>query len=157
MTGAIYADYKRHIRSLVAEYGRLGILVGPTPVLFPTTKGIPAQEGGVIQALDPPLQFKDGANLRVVEVVRVINRKIEHLRYFYHYERPNGYFFRYEREDTTDLIRKPEYHMHVILDLPHFPAPPVDLEIILKVLANNFYSQEIYSRQIIGHEIHLTV
>ena len=157
MTANTYADYKRHIRSSVAEYGRFGILVGPTPVLFPTTKGIAAEEGGVIQATDPPLRFKDGARPRVLEVVRVIKSTIELLRYTYHYERPNGYFFRYEREYTTDLIRKPEYHMDVILDLPHFVAPPVNLEIILKLIANNFYSQDIYSRQIIGNEIHLTV
>jgi hypothetical protein len=79
------------------------------------------------------------------------------LRYSYHYERPNGYFFRYEREDTIDPLRKPEYHMHVILDLPHFVAPRVNLEIILKMIAVNFYSQDIYSRQIVGHAINLTV
>jgi len=47
--------------------------------------------------------------------------------------------------------------MHVILDLPHFNAPPVNLETILQLIAANFYSLDIYSRQIIGHEIHLTV
>jgi hypothetical protein len=157
MTTITYADYKRHIRSLVVEYGRLGVLAGSTPLSFNTTKGIPAEVGGAIQATDSPLRFKDGAKLQVLEIVRVMNGEIELPRYAYHYERPNGYFFRYEREDSTDLIRKPEYHMHVILDLPHFPAPQVNLEIILQVITNNFYSQEVYSRQIIGHEIHLTV
>jgi hypothetical protein len=47
--------------------------------------------------------------------------------------------------------------MHVILDLPHFNAPPVTLEIILKLIAVNFCSQDIYSKQIIGQKIHLAV
>ena len=68
-----------------------------------------------------------------------------------------GYFFRYEREETTDPVRKPAYHMHVILDLPHFVAPPVNLEIILKMIAINFYSLDIYSKQIVGQEVRLTV
>jgi len=92
-----------------------------------------------------------------LEEVRIINSEPKLLRYSYHYERPNGYFFRYEREDTIDPIRKPEYHMHVVLNLPHFNAPPVDLEIVLKLLVANFYSPDVYSRQIIGQEIHLTV
>ena len=50
-----------------------------------------------------------------------------------------------------------EYHMHVVLNLPHFHAPPVDLEIIFKLIVANFYSPDVYSRQIIGQEIHLTV
>ena len=50
-----------------------------------------------------------------------------------------------------------EYHMHVVLNLPHFNAPPVDLEIVLKLIVANFYSPDVYSRQIIGQEIHLTV
>jgi hypothetical protein len=83
--------------------------------------------------------------------------EIQRLYYSYHYERPNGYFFRYEREESTDLVRKPEYHMHVILDLPHFNAPPVNLETILQLIVVNFYSPGIYSRQIVGQEIHLTV
>ena len=153
----IYAEYKKHVRSLVVEYGRIGTLAGPIPVLFLPAHGIPSDEGGTIQAMEPCLRFKDGATLSVFEIARVMNAKIELLRYTYHYERPNCYFFRYEREDTIDPLRKPEYHMHVILDLPHFIAPPVNPEILLKMIAINFYSQDIYSRQIIGHEVHLTV
>jgi len=73
--------------------------------------------------------------------------EIDRLEYSYHYERPGGYFFRYEREETTDHIRKPEHHMHVILDLPHFVAPPVTLETILKMIAVNFYSPGIYPKK----------
>jgi hypothetical protein len=157
MAKPIYAEYKKQIRVLVAEYGRQGILTGPVPVLFLPSQGIPAEEGGVVRAKDPSLKFKDGAILLVQEEVRVVKNEIELLRYSYHYERPNGYFFRYERESTTDPLRKPEYHMHVILDLPHFVAPPVNLEIILKMIAVNFYLQDIYSRQIVGQAISLTV
>lgn len=157
MAAAIYAEYKSHIRALITEYGRQGILKSTKPIRFVTAKGIPPHEGGVIVAIDPRLNFRDGATLSVLEEVRIINSEPQLLRYSYHYERPNGYFFRYEREDTIDPIRKPEYHMHVILNLPHFNAPPVDLEIILKIIVANFYSPDVYSRQIIGQEIHLTV
>lgn len=157
MAVAIYAEYKSHIRALMAEYGRQGILKSAKPIRFVNAKGIPHQEGGVVVALDPRLSFRDGATLSVLEEVRIINSEPHLLRYSYHYERPNGYFFRYEREETTDPIRKPEYHIHVVLNLPHFNAPPVDLEIILKIIAANFYSPDVYSRQIIGQEIHLTV
>ncbi|MDZ7291538.1 MAG: DUF6516 family protein [candidate division KSB1 bacterium] len=154
---AIYAEYKKHIRALLTEYGRHGILQGVIPIRFSPVEGIPQDEGGIIRGRDPDLVFRDGAKLAFYEKVQVVNNEIHVLNYSYHYERPNGYFFRYEREDTTDPIRKPEYHMHVILDLPHFVAPPVNLEIILKLITNNFYSQDVYSRQILGHEIHLTV
>jgi len=152
-----YADYKKFIRALVTEYGRKGILNGTTPVKFLPAEGISPNDGGVIRAKNPDLIFRDGARLKVYEEVRVVNNEIQCLYYSYHYERPNGYFFRYEREETIDPIRKPAYHMHVILDLPHFNAPPVNLETILQLIAANFYSLDIYSRQIIGHEIHLTV
>jgi len=123
MMATTFAEYKRYIRSLIVEYGRVGVLGRSIPTLFLPAHGIPSEEGGVIQATEPGLRFKDGAVLQVLEIARVINAKIELLKYTYHYQRPNGYFFRYEREDSTDLIRKPEYHVHVILDLPHFPAP----------------------------------
>jgi len=124
MTRFTYADYKNHIRSLAAEYGRQGHIVGSTPVHFLPAQGIHSNEGGAIRATDPSLRFKDGAILRLQEEVRLVNGEIKLLRYSYHYERPNGYFFRYEHEDTTDLIRKPAYHMHVVFDLPHFNASP---------------------------------
>jgi hypothetical protein len=152
-----YAEYKKHIRAIVTEYERKGILVGTIPLQFATSREIPANEGGNIFAHDPNLVFRDGARLNVYEKVRVVNNEINRLEYSYHYERPNGYFFRYEREETSDSIRKPAYHMHVIFDLPHFNAPPVNLEIILQLIVVNFYSPDVYSRQIIGQEIHLTV
>lgn len=157
MPAAKYAEYKKHVRALLTEYGRQGILLGSMPVRFSPVEGISPNEGGIIRARDPDLVFRDGAKLALYEKVQVIDNEISLLNYSYQYERPNGYFFRYEREDTTDPIRKPEYHLHVILDLPHFVAPPVNLEIILKLIAKNSYSQDVYSRQIIGHEIHLTV
>lgn len=157
MAAAIYAEYKRLVRALITEYGRQNILKSSKPIRFVNAKGIPPHEGGVIVAIDPRLSFRDGATLSVLEEVRIINSEPHLLRYSYHYERPNGYFFRYEREESTDLIRKPEYHMHVVLNLPHFNASPADLEIILKLIVANFYSPDLYSRQIIGQEINLTV
>jgi hypothetical protein len=152
-----WAEYKKHIRAIVTEYGRQGILVGVMPIKFAPDEGIPTKEGGRVFAKDPDLIFRDGAKLKLYEKVQVVNNEIQRLKYSYHYERPNGYFFRYEREETSDVIRKPEYHMHVVLNLPHFNAPHVDLEIVLKLTVANFYSPDVYSRQIIGQEIHLAV
>jgi len=47
--------------------------------------------------------------------------------------------------------------MHAVLNLPHFNAPPVNLEVMLALLTANFYAQEMYSKQIIGQEIHVRV
>jgi len=152
-----WSEYKKHIRAIITEYGRQGILAGAMPVKFTPEEGIPAKEGGNVFARNPNLVFRDGARLQLYEKIQVIKNEVHRLKYSYHYERPNGYFFRYEREETNDPIRKPEYHMHVILNLPHFNALPVDLEIILKLIVANFYSPDVYSRQIIGQEIHLTV
>lgn len=152
-----YAEYKSHIRALVADYGRRGLLKGDTSLKFFAAEGIPPNEGGIIRARDPELIFRDGAKLKVYERIHVIKNEIHRLNYSYHYERPGGYFFRYEREESEDLIRKPEYHMHAVLNLPHFNAPPVNLEIILQLITANFYSQDVYSRQIVGQEISLTV
>jgi len=120
-------------------------------------EGIPQEQGGIIRARDPDLIFRDGAGLAIYEKTVVVDDKIDRLLYSYHYERPGGYFFRYEREETTDPIRKPEYHMHAVLNLPHFNAPPVNLEIMLQFIVANFYSQDLYSRQVVGQEIHLSV
>lgn len=152
-----WAEYKKHIRAIVTDYGRQGILVGAMPIKFAPDEGIPTKEGGRVFARDPDLVFCDGARLKLYEKVQVVKNEIHRLKYSYHYERPNGYFFRYEREETTDIIRKPEYHMHVVLNLPHFIAPAVNLEIILQLIVANFYSPDVYSRQIVGQEIHLTV
>ncbi len=152
-----YAEYKRHIRAILTNYGRQGILVGATPIKFFPVQGISPNEGGIVSARDSHLVFQDGAKLKVFEEVRVTDGEIHRLKYSYHYERLGGYFFRYEREESADLLRKPEYHMHVIVNLPHFNAPPVDLETILKLIAANFYLPDVYARQIVGQEIHLTV
>lgn len=157
MESSTYAEYKKRVRGLVAEYGRRGLLVGSIPIVFLPSQNLSPQEGGVIRATAPPLRFKDDAVLRVQEEVCVAQGKAELLRYSYHYERPGGYFFRYEREETTDTIRKPEHHMHAVLNLPHFNAPPINLEIMLALINANFYAQEVYSKQIIGQGIRLTV
>ena len=48
MTTNTFADYKRHIRGLIVEYGRRGILRGANPVLFLEAKGIPPDQGGAM-------------------------------------------------------------------------------------------------------------
>jgi len=152
-----YRAYKRHIRALLTEYGRKGILTGTTPVKFFPPENIDAQEGGMILARNPGLLFRDDARLKLYEKIQIVDNDVQLLEYSYHYERPGGYFFRYEREPTTDSVRKPEYHCHVILNLPHFIAPPVSLKTILEIIAANFYAPDVYHKQIIGQDIRLTV
>jgi len=157
MTFDSYSKYRSYLRSLIADFGRRGILPVFQPLQFADFPGIPPEIGGVIKSPKEGLGFRDGAILRLYERVKIQNGEVILEKYSYHYERPGGYFFRYEREQTHDPIRKPEYHLHVILDLPHFVGPSVNLEIILNVIAANFYSENAYHRQIIGQEIRLTV
>jgi hypothetical protein len=148
-----WSDYKRQIRHLTTQYGIRGIIVGAVPLVIKDDKD---RQGGKIVIGHPGIQFKDGAHLIVRETVRTNQITLECQSYTYHYERPSGYFFRYERESTTDLVRKPEFHLHVMTDLPHYPSGAVTLEKVLEFIEINFYSTQ-HHRTVVGQEIHLVV
>lgn len=148
-----WSDYKRQIRRVVTDYGSRGVLTGHIPLVIEDDKG---RQGGKISTKPPGLQFRDGSHLVVRETVRSVGNSLVCEKYNYHYERPNGYFFRYDREETADPIRKPEFHLHVITNLPHYPAAPMTLERVLEVIEVNFFSTE-YPRTVVGQEIHLIV
>jgi len=88
MGALTYPEYKSKLRALVAEYGRQGIISGEIALRFVTAEGIPPKEGGVVLAMEPPLKFRDGATLSVLEEVRIFEHQATLLRYSYHYQRP---------------------------------------------------------------------
>lgn len=149
-----WSDYKRYIRNVIIDYGFRNIIVGEIPLSIVSHPEIPKNIGGVILTRAPGLRFKDGAHLTFRELVKVENETIISEVYTYHYERPGGYFFRYEKEPTENPLRKPEFHLHVILDVPHFNAPCVNLEKVLQLVEVNFYSNH---DKLLGTHIELTV
>jgi hypothetical protein len=97
-----------------------------------------------------------GAILKVEEWFAVdAQGAVRQERYAYHYERPGGYYFRFEREqDGEDLVYKPEHHLHVLWRLPHFPSAPLTLEETLDFIRVNFYGphrQRLVSHSFVVH------
>lgn len=152
-----WSDYKSHVRALLTQLGRQKIIVGDPCLSFKDSPFLPKNTGGSV-FLKPGLRFSDGAWLRVLEEIRIENDLVLRDSYCYHYERSEGYFFRYEREPTDDLTWKPEYHMHVCLDLPHFDAPDMTLERVIELIVINFYTPPVAKRgKLIGRRLALTV
>ena len=86
-----WSDYKRHIRHLMTEYGIRGIILGAVPLVIEDDVD---RQGGEILIQHPGVQFKDGSYLTVRETIKSDRSVLISERYTYHYERPNGYFFR---------------------------------------------------------------
>jgi hypothetical protein len=148
-----WSDYKRQIRRLMTVYGIQGIIRGTVPLAIEDDAN---RQGGKILIEHPGIQFKDSSHLIARETVRRVGNSLVCEKYDYHYERPNGYFFRYDREPTIDPVRKPEFHLHVITNLPHYPSCAMTLEKILEFIKVNFYSPQ-HHRTPVGQEIHLVV
>ncbi|MEM7126215.1 MAG: DUF6516 family protein [Chloroflexota bacterium] len=146
------SDYTAYIRSLLIAQVRDGILVRQSrPIDIKTNRD---NQGGSLLANNPGLIFKDDAILRVEERFRVgSDSRVLAERYAYHYERPSGYYFRYEYEHHDgDKHYKPEYHLHVGWRLPHFPATPMTLESILKLIRVNFYD-DVHRERLVGQRL----
>lgn len=147
-----WSAYKRHVRGLVTAYGRQGVIVDPSSLRFLDS---PFQEGGAVYTVEPGFGFRDGACLLVSEEVVIQDGEVIRPRYKYMYERAGGYAFRYEREPTDDPVWKPEFHLHVILDVPHFNACAISLEQVLGLIGANFYSRR--AGDVIGMKVELSV
>ncbi|MBC8462453.1 MAG: hypothetical protein H8D67_31155 [Deltaproteobacteria bacterium] len=132
----IWNEYTSKIRAVISELGRRGVLIGRVPIHF-IRKG----NKGTIHTEFPHLTFKDGAYLEVLENITLVEKQVQVSFYKYQYMRPYGYFFRYEKEPTDNPIWKPEEHLHVALDVPHFNAPFVTLEDVLLLIEINFYAE----------------
>ncbi len=144
-------DYGAHIRGLLNNLVREGIL---------RRQALPLEirvhsdnRSGYLVTPSPGLVYNDGAILRVEEVFVVDARGgVRRDRYAYHYERPGGYYFRFERErDSEDPVYKPEYHLHVLWRLPHFPSAPMTLEETLNFIRFNFYNS--HRQRLVGHSL----
>lgn len=149
------SEYVAHVRSLLINQVRDGILRRQA---LPLEIRIgPDNRSGQLYTHDPGLLFNDGATLEVEEVfIAKAEGGVNRERYFYHYQRPGGYYFRFEREQHgDDLIYKPEYHLHVLWRLPHFPAPPLTLNDVLDFIRTNFYSP--HRQRLVGHTIDVEI
>ncbi len=95
---------------------------------------------GVIRSVTP-LAFKDGSVLTVLEIIRIREDTVTRTEYSYEYRRPDGYYFRYDR-DTKHY--KPVIHelchLHVCKAFPRLPTHDTNLEEILNFVIACFYS-----------------
>ncbi|PJF24819.1 MAG: hypothetical protein CUN53_15925 [Phototrophicales bacterium] len=84
--------------------------------------------------------FDDGAALRCYELVRIENGVIIRDRYAYHYQRPDGFYFRY---DNDPLRAQPNVHeclhLHVNAESPRFPTHETDFEQIFQFILAVYY------------------
>ncbi len=97
-----------------------------------------AKPGGLPEGLI----FIDGAFLRFQE--RIIIKKdgsIERVFYSYHYQRPDGYFFRYDKlpRPHDNPIKEPQQHLHAVREEPRFPTHSTHLVELLDLIKYNFY------------------
>jgi len=142
--------YTGKIRTLIIDFGRRG-LIEAFPIKFQLVKN-----AGNIYTENPHLQFRDGSYLKVFERISLVSKQVQVDNYSYHYQRKGGYFFRYDKELSDDVVRKPEHHLQVILDIPHYDSCPMNLQKILQLIEINFYSP-LYSGTIVGQQIRMTV
>ena len=144
-------EYTSHIRAVLTEFGSRGLLIGRMPVRFRLLK-----EQGSIYTESPHLMFKDGVSVELTEDIRVSFHQMQVEAYKYHYRRAGGYFFRYEKESTEDAIWEPPEHLHVVLNVPHFNAPMMTLEQVLRLIEVNFY-QEGRKESLVGKRLEVTI
>ena len=132
--------YVASIRSLLIGLTREGLLQTQPQRLIVQIQ--PGNLRGRLVTPDVGLRYYDGATLRVEEQFTIADEgDVDRIRYAYHYERPGGYYLRFEREQhDDDHIYKPEHHLHVCWRLPHFPSPPITLLETLAFIRINFYA-----------------
>lgn len=143
--------YVATIRTLLIDLTREGLLQAQPQRLMVEIQ--PGNVRGRFVTPDVGLRYYDGATLRVEEQFAITDEgDVDRIRYAYHYERPGGYYFRFEREQhNDDLIYKPEHHLHVCWRLPHFPATPITLLEMLALIRVNFYTS--HRHRLVGQSI----
>lgn len=149
------SDYAAHVRGRLNGLTTEGILTRQSrPIKIWIASG---NNRGSITAYQPGLIYHDGAFLRIDEEF-YFDAKGAFIRnnYTYHYERPGGYYLRFEREQhDEDKLYKPEHHLHVCWRLPHFPAPPITLLEALDFIRVNFYSP--YRQRLVGQSLAIQI
>ena len=92
------------------------------------------------------LIFVDGAYMRFRENVRIGRRGgVERLAYSYHYQRPDGYYFRYDLrerpfENPIKCIIEPQRHVQVAQPAPRLPTHSTNLTELMDIIKYNFYA-----------------
>lgn len=85
--------------------------------------------------------FKDGSFLNFVErIVIDDDQKVRHVFYNYHYRRPDGYFFRYDKweEPFPDPIKRvldPQCHLHAVREEPRYKTHSTCLHEVVEMIA----------------------
>lgn len=106
------------------------------------------KESGLAKPGTPPigLVFIDDAFLRFQEYVIIqSDGSITRQFYTYHYQRPDGYYFRYDKlkqpfDDPTKQILEPQRHLQVAQPAPRFPTHSTNLTELLALIKHNFYT-----------------
>lgn len=145
------SEYGTYIRNLFINLASEGLL---RRQVLPLNISIqPDNRRGKLFTRDPGFLYHDDAVLRVEEIFAIDSEgEVHREQYAYHYERPGGYYFRFEREHHAgDLIYKPEYHLHVLWWLPHFPSALLTLEETLDFIRVNFYSP--HRQRLVGYSL----
>ena len=92
------------------------------------------------------LIFIDDSFLRFQEYVVIQNDGSVLRRFYtYHYQRPDGYYFRYDKlerpfDDPVKRILEPQRHLQVAQPAPRFPTHSTNLSEVLALIKHNFYT-----------------
>jgi hypothetical protein len=79
--------------------------------------------------------FQDRAFLRCYESLRMEKGVVIRERYAYHYERPDGFYFRYDKDPLrAQPIIHERLHLHVNAESPRFPTHETDFEQIFRFI-----------------------
>ncbi|MFQ5858218.1 MAG: DUF6516 family protein [Anaerolineae bacterium] len=149
------SDYGAFVRGLFINLAREGVLRRQS---LPLEVHVSSDNrSGFLFTHTPGFLYNDGATLKVEETFVVkTGGAVRRERYTYNYQRPGGYFFRFEREQHDgDLVYKPEYHLHVLWRLPHFPSMPLTLEETLDFIRVNFYGP--HRQRLVGHSLEVQI
>ena len=152
------AQYVSRMRGLFYTHCLSIIECRATPPNIRTASG----QDSTILLIDA--SFSDHSTLQAVEELIEDQGNIRKVGYSYAYQRPSGFFFHYEMEQTpeqttTGRLRKPHNHLHVgavkeVVDClenfppqlrehdgPHFGTPFVALDGVLATIIVNYFHQ----------------
>jgi len=149
--GTGFAGTSKPDFTIINGFGNRGMLIGRVPLKFQRIKN-----KGSIFTIAPHLMFKDDSIFEFAMELSILSNTVTMDAYKYQYTRLGGYFFRYEKEATEDIIWKPPEHLHVLLDAPHFNAPLMTLEQVLHFIEVNFY-QVGKREKIVGRKIEVII
>ena len=146
-----WSDYTSKIRAIINEFGQRRLIIGEVPL-----KSRLVKNKGEIFTKAPHITFQDSAIFEFLEEISIISNHVHIDTYKYQYQRVSGYYFRYEKEPTEDIIWKPQEHLHVLFKVPHFNSPFVTLEQVFRLIEVNFY-QETKRKDIVGVKLEVTI